>query len=71
MALVEFDSNAVVILSRLIKREELESAGDAIRFLDNGYTLQKAVIHQQENEITKREAEIERLKGIMATAGIV
>lgn len=71
MALVQLDPNAIEILSRIVKTEKYESASDAIRHLNNQAALQKAVIHNQENEISALKDEIERLKGIMQTAGIV
>ena len=53
--MVELDSNAIEILSRIVKREKYESGSDAIRHLENQCVLQKAVIHQQENEVQKLE----------------
>ena len=71
MSQVELDNAVIGILNIYVLREKLESPSDAIRFLDNGYTLQKAVIHQQENEIRKQEDEIERLKFELRTVEAV
>lgn len=67
---VELENNAIDILNRIVAREELESPSDAIRFLDNGYTLQKAVILKMDTEIRQLEVEIERLKFELKAAGI-
>lgn len=66
---VELDNNVIDILNRIVAREELESPSDAIRFLDNGYTLQKAVILKMDTEIRQLEVEIERLKFELKAAG--
>lgn len=71
MSQVELDNNAIDILNRIVLREHYENPSDAIRHLDNLSVLQGATIHKQDNEIAKLENEIERLNGIMETAGIV
>lgn len=64
LAAVELDSEAIQILSKILKREEYKTLSDVIRHLNNLCNIQEAVINKQDKEIDKLEKEIERFKEI-------